>query len=135
MQQCAAQKTPKRPHRMAFAAVAFALAPLLAAAAAADEWVSPADFFGDGQHNGGTLERLTVPAAGKGKQPHIWMLLFDDYGWADAGWHRGTITAGVKVAATPEVQTPNLNAMVKEGIELDRACEYIIMPFSACCAP
>ena len=85
-------------------------------------WVSPADFFGEPHHNGGTKERLITPAAGK--KPHIWMLLFDDYGWADAGWHRDTVgPGGVHIPADPEVVTPNLNQMVKEGIELDRACE------------
>lgn len=35
-----------------------------------------------------------------------------DYGWADSGWHR---PEGYK-----EVQTPNMDKLVKEGIELDR---------------
>jgi hypothetical protein len=92
---------------------------------AADRWVSPAEFYGEPQHNGGTKERLIAPAAGAGKKPHIWMLLFDDYGWADAGWHRDTIgPGGVHIPADPEVVTPNLNQMVKEGIELDRAYVY-----------
>lgn len=38
------------------------------------QWVSPADFFGEAHHNGGTKERLILPAGGK--KPHIWMLLF-----------------------------------------------------------
>ena len=95
----------------------------LACAVEPDRWISPAEFFGEPNHNGGTHERLLPPAAGK--KPHIWMLLFDDYGWADAGWHRDTTgPGGVHIPADPEVVTPNLNQMVKEGIELDRAYVY-----------
>eukprot|EP00928_Gymnodinium_smaydae_P056925 TRINITY_DN40213_c0_g1_i1.p1 TRINITY_DN40213_c0_g1~~TRINITY_DN40213_c0_g1_i1.p1 ORF type:complete len:598 (+),score=75.00 TRINITY_DN40213_c0_g1_i1:69-1796(+) len=48
------------------------------------------------------------------KPAHILALLVDDYGWANAGWHvQGT-------PAAEEVRTPNMNALVKEGIELDR---------------
>eukprot|EP00911_Craspedida_sp_UC1_P002686 UC1_evm2s1972 len=73
-------------------------------------------------HNGGFLERITHPSAGR--KPHIFMVLFDDYGWADAGWHRNTSMGGVFVPPTNEVQTPTLDALVKEGIELDRAYVY-----------
>jgi arylsulfatase B len=72
-------------------------------------------------------ERLTEPAAGK--QPHILMILWDDYGWAEAGWHRNYTIAGLKVPPTDEVVTPNMNALVRSGIELDRAYAY------KCCSP
>ena len=72
-------------------------------------------------------ERLTEPASGK--QPHILMVLWDDYGWAEAGWHRNYTIGGLKVAATDEVVTPNMNALVRAGIELDRAYAY------KCCSP
>ena len=39
-----------------------------------------------------------------------------DFGWANAGWHR---PIGYK-----EVQTPSMNALVKEGIELDHAYSF-----------
>ena len=39
-----------------------------------------------------------------------------DFGWANAGWHR---PIGYK-----EVQTPSMNALVKEGIELDQAYSF-----------
>ena len=45
-------------------------------------------------------------------KPHIVYALIDDYGWANAGWHRAT--------PDPETVTPNLDALVKEGVELDR---------------
>ena len=42
-------------------------------------------------------------------------------GWADAGWHRNyTGPGGAHIPPTVEVQTPNLNALVHDGIELDR---------------
>ena len=40
------------------------------------------------------------------------MILSDDFGWADAGWHRPD---GYK-----EISTPAMTALVREGIELDR---------------
>mmetsp|Transcript_61207 Transcript_61207/g.108908 ORF Transcript_61207/g.108908 Transcript_61207/m.108908 type:complete len:546 (+) Transcript_61207:157-1794(+) len=44
--------------------------------------------------------------------PDILYVLLDDYGWADAGWHR-------PVNYT-DVQTPHMDALVREGVELDR---------------
>jgi arylsulfatase B len=85
-----------------------------------DVWVAPQGL--PRGHNDGTLERLVKPAAVK--RPHIWMLLFDDYGWANAGWHRDYTIGGVHVPATREVQTPTLDALVKDGIEFDRHYVY-----------
>ena len=65
-----------------------------------------------------------VPPAGS-KKPHIVAMLWDDYGWADAGWHRNyTAPGGEHVPYTDEVQTPNMNGLVEDGIELDRAYVY-----------
>merc|ERR1719159_1079651 len=55
-----------------------------------------------------------APAAGE--RPHIVMLVADDFGWANAGWHRPD---GYK-----QVMTPQMNNLVKTGIELDRAYQY-----------
>ena len=52
-------------------------------------------------------------------KPHILMLVADDFGWANAGWHRSADDKGRR-----EVQTPNMDALVKEGIELDQAYSY-----------
>jgi arylsulfatase I/J len=54
------------------------------------------------------------PAAGK--KPHIIMHLADDFGWANAGWHR--------MPGYAEVQTPAMDKLVKTGIELDHAYSY-----------
>lgn len=50
------------------------------------------------------------PAAGT--QPHIVMVLVDDWGWANVGYHRDT--------PTKEVVTPNFDRLCAEGIELDQ---------------
>jgi len=42
------------------------------------------------------------------------MVIVDDFGWADAGWHR------LETGVTKEVQTPAMDGLVKEGIELNR---------------
>lgn len=74
-------------------------------------------------HNGGFKEQLVEPASPT--KPNIVMLLFDDYGWANAGWHRNYTAPGGKfVPATDEVATPNMNRLVAEGIELNRQYVY-----------
>lgn len=40
------------------------------------------------------------------------MVLVDDFGWAEVGYHRSN--------STEEVHTPTIDALVKEGVELDR---------------
>eukprot|EP01052_Picozoa_sp_SAG31_P016283 SAG31_NODE_1073_length_10065_cov_2.176701_2_plen_437_part_00 len=49
-----------------------------------------------------------------GTKPNILHILLDDWGWADAGWHRP--------AGYTDVQTPNMDALVQAGVELDRHC-------------
>ena len=58
--------------------------------------------------------------SGKGR-PHILFVLWDDYGWAGAGYHRPT--------PTPEVQTPTMDSLVGAG--LDFANSYVFY----CCSP
>lgn len=78
-------------------------------------------------HNGGVTERLVQPRPSQ--KPHIIMILWDDYGWASAGWHRNYSMGGVKVEPTQEVRTDALDQLVREGMELDRA--YVFK----CCSP
>ena len=59
-------------------------------------------------------ERFVQPAAGA--KPHIVMILVDDWGWANVGYHRQT--------PTKEVQTPNFDSLCKQGIELDQHYAY-----------
>jgi hypothetical protein len=85
--------------------------------AAPAEWVSPAGL--PAGHNGGTLEQLARPAGPS--RPNVLFVLWDDYGWAGAGYKRAV--------ATPEVQTPTMDALVAEGVDL--AQSYVFY----CCSP
>ena len=50
------------------------------------------------------------------KLPHIVMMLVDDWGWANVGYHRDP--------PTREVVTPNIDDLVKQGLELDQHYAY-----------
>jgi arylsulfatase B len=56
-------------------------------------------------------------------KPHILMILADDYGWSDVGYHVNApgypSTAAQKKEAT--TATPYIDSLVKEGVELDQA--------------
>jgi len=47
------------------------------------------------------------------EKPHIIMILIDDLGWANVGYHREE--------PDTEVRTPIIDKLVNTGIELDRA--------------
>jgi arylsulfatase I/J len=55
---------------------------------------------------------LLAASASAADKPHILFLLVDDWGWANVGYHREV--------ATREVQTPNFDSLVKNGLELDQ---------------
>eukprot|EP00118_Oscarella_pearsei_P025457 m.308219 g.308219 ORF g.308219 m.308219 type:complete len:548 (+) comp43581_c0_seq1:478-2121(+) len=57
------------------------------------------------------LFAYTVSATAPTK-PHILLVLVDDWGWANVGYHRNP--------PTPEVVTPNFDRLCKEGVELDQ---------------
>ena len=59
-------------------------------------------------------QALASPASAT--KPHILLILADDLGWGNVGWHRSPAFA--------EVQTPNLDKMVSEGVELNRFYAY-----------
>ena len=48
--------------------------------------------------------------------PHIVMMLVDDWGWANVGYHRNP--------PTREVVTPNIDRLVKQGLELNQHYVY-----------
>ena len=56
-----------------------------------------------------------VVAAASSK-PHIVLMLVDDWGWDNVGYHRNP--------PTKEVVTPNIDNLVKEGLELDQHYAY-----------
>ena len=45
-------------------------------------------------------------------KPHIIFMMVDDWGWANVGYHRNPPTS--------EVVTPNIDSLVKDGLELDQ---------------
>ena len=49
-------------------------------------------------------------------KPHVVFMLVDDWGWANVGYHRDP--------PTREVDTPNMDSLVKEGLELDQHYVY-----------
>eukprot|EP01006_Ploeotia_vitrea_P023287 TRINITY_DN55727_c0_g1_i1.p1 TRINITY_DN55727_c0_g1~~TRINITY_DN55727_c0_g1_i1.p1 ORF type:complete len:547 (-),score=22.30 TRINITY_DN55727_c0_g1_i1:33-1673(-) len=53
------------------------------------------------------------------KPPHILWILADDYGWADVGYHRIPGTTPHR-----EIQTPNIDSLASDGLELDRMYVY-----------
>ena len=61
---------------------------------------------------------------GFGTKPHIVMILVDDWGWANVGYHHSV--------ATPEVVTPNIDNLVNEGLELDQHYAFSVCSPSRC---
>ena len=57
-------------------------------------------------------QRQQVSTKQQASKPHIMFLLVDDWGWADVGYHRNS--------SSEEIVTPNIDNLVKEGLELDQ---------------
>ena len=55
-------------------------------------------------------------------QPHIVVILADDFGWANFGVHRDATSPQAK----KEAHTPNLDGLAKEGVLLDRHYSFKI---------
>jgi arylsulfatase I/J len=58
----------------------------------------------------------TSDALNATSKPHLVFMLVDDWGWANVGYHRNP--------STKEVVTPNIDSLVKEGLELDQHYVY-----------
>lgn len=54
------------------------------------------------------------------KKPHIVFMMVDDWGWANAGYHRDT--------PTKDIQTPNIDSLVKQGLQLDQHYVFTGVP-------
>ena len=54
---------------------------------------------------------LITAALAADDKPHIVLVLVDDLGWANVGYHRDP--------STPEVDTPNIDSLVEQGLELN----------------
>ena len=61
-----------------------------------------------------------------GSKPHILMLLADDFGWGNVGYHQMDNDTVSGKQANAEVNTPTLDALAKEGVILDRHYAYKI---------
>ena len=57
-------------------------------------------------------------------QPHIVLVLVDDLGWANVGYHRDTPSS--------KVDTPNIDSLVEEGLELDQHYTFSVCGPSRC---
>jgi arylsulfatase I/J len=55
----------------------------------------------------------TTALATEKQLPHIFFVVVDDFGWAEVGYHQSETTAG-------EARTPGIDALVREGVELNR---------------
>jgi arylsulfatase A-like enzyme len=55
-------------------------------------------------------------------QPNVVMLLVDDWGWSNVGFHHhiDASSSEEEKQAALEAHTPNIDKLVAEGIELDR---------------
>ncbi len=63
-------------------------------------------------------------AAANAAKPHLMFLLVDDWGWANVGYHRN--------GTDKEVVTPNIDDLVKNGLELDQHYAYKFCSPSRC---
>jgi hypothetical protein len=62
---------------------------------------------------GAAAPNITAPAAAD--KPNIMLVVADDFGWHNSGWH---------AKDDPNVVTPTLNGLLAEGLELDRFYVY-----------
>ena len=60
--------------------------------------------------------QLAATAESATNKPHLVFMLVDDWGWANVGYHRNP--------PTKEVVTPNIDDLVKNGLELDQHYAY-----------
>ena len=63
-------------------------------------------------------------------RPHILLVLADDYGWNNIGYHRASTAPPTDPhtarQAAAEVHTPNLDALAAGGVKLERHYSYKI---------
>eukprot|EP01061_Rhynchopus_euleeides_P023725 TRINITY_DN3848_c0_g1_i6.p1 TRINITY_DN3848_c0_g1~~TRINITY_DN3848_c0_g1_i6.p1 ORF type:complete len:518 (+),score=221.64 TRINITY_DN3848_c0_g1_i6:80-1633(+) len=62
----------------------------------------------------GLLSVACAAACFSGK-PHVALIVVDDFGWANIGYHN---------PANPEVVTPNIDSLVAQGVKLERHYAY-----------
>uniref|UniRef100_A0A7S2RQN2 Sulfatase N-terminal domain-containing protein n=1 Tax=Mucochytrium quahogii TaxID=96639 RepID=A0A7S2RQN2_9STRA len=63
----------------------------------------------------------TLTFAANADKPHVLLVLVDDFGWNNVGYHRERLS---QKYTDSEVNTPNIDNLVKTGIELNRHYTY-----------
>ena len=58
------------------------------------------------------LAMLVTVVTAQQSKPNLVFMLLDDWSWANVGYHRDP--------PTKEVVNPNINGLVKEGLELNQ---------------
>lgn len=71
-----------------------------------------------------SFARCAISAAAP--KPHIVLVLADDYGWANLGYHHRETTGSESDQARAETHTPNLDGLIDHGILLNRHYVYKI---------
>ena len=59
---------------------------------------------------------VSIPSLSTILKPHIVFMLVDDWGWANVGYHRSKLGE--------DSFTPNIDSLVKEGLQLDQHYVY-----------
>lgn len=57
-------------------------------------------------------------------RPHIFLVLFDDFGWGNLGAHRTANSTAAERQARAEAYTPVIDGLIQQGIHLDRHYAY-----------
>ena len=66
-----------------------------------------------------SLAAAAAASAASATKPHILLVIVDDFGWANVGYHRTPADD-----PTNEVQTPTMDSLCKEGIELNQSYAF-----------
>ena len=65
------------------------------------------------------LSLAAAASAASATKPHILLVIVDDFGWANVGYHRTPADD-----PTNEVQTPTMDSLCREGVELNQSYAF-----------
>jgi len=101
-------------------------AALLTRAVARDECAGSAECAKPEEQEEVSALQSSAPRRHNTKKPHVLFILADDYGWANFGSHRECDKTPADRQGQAEVNTPNLDNLVKTGVLLERHYAYRI---------